>query len=200
MNRKHFPTSIWFLMGLTAFSDAAVTICSSDETSTVVCSGGTWPSVSDPPISGIPLNVSKLTLTNMTINGTENVQPLPSHIAGLISLDFDNITSFSADGMNVQFPLQSLTTNIAKNRIQGLTFNLVNVSVINEGFLQGFTGLQALYLAQCGISVIHPRSFYALVDGRSWLSVLSIINDDVLTKFPWDVLFPVAKTIMVMIP
>ena len=70
----------------------------------------------------------------MTINGTENVQPLPSHIAGLIYLDFDNITSYAADGMNVQFPLQSLTTNIAKNRILGLIFNLVNVSVINEGF------------------------------------------------------------------
>ena len=84
---------------------------------------------------------------------------------GLISLDLDNITSYAADGMNAQFPLQSLTTNVTKNRVQGLSFNLVDVSVNNEEFLQVFTRLQALYLAQCGISVIHPRSFYALVQG-----------------------------------
>ena len=70
---------------------------------------------------------------------------------------------------------------------------------MKENFLAGYTGLEmTLWMAQCGLGEINPRTFYSVaLNGQSSLRELNVMGERTVTKFPWDLLIPVAESIQV---
>ena len=67
---------------------------------------------------------------------------------------------------------------------------------MTENFLAGYTGLETLWMVQCGLGEIDPRTFYSVaLNGQSSLRELTVTRDDTVTAFPWDLLIPVAESI-----
>ena len=201
MTRQIFRASCWVLFSTLALSilsntTAVVPECSGDDVK-ILCLGGTWPSVSDPPMSGIPNTTKILFLEDVIIGDAEAAQPLSSHLTALEWLDFDNLTSYDANGSTTQFPFHLLTGSVNKSMIGNLGLNSVNITAITYDFFNGFTSLVSLFLSDCGITDIHRRSFEALAVGGSQFNGLTIVFEDALVKFPWDVLLPVASSIQV---
>ncbi|OQV12162.1 hypothetical protein BV898_13579 [Hypsibius exemplaris] len=70
---------------------------------------------------------------------------------------------------------------------------------IAEDMFEGYTGLRELVLADCRIYLIHPGSLssLALPGQPAVLTDLSILNNEFLIDFSWEILRPVADSVQV---
>ncbi|OWA54753.1 hypothetical protein BV898_19152 [Hypsibius exemplaris] len=75
-----------------------------------------------------------------------------------------------------------------------LSLDYTQISVLNADLFNGFSNLWTLNFLSCGIESISPDTLQALA-AQPDLFIFGVVFEEKLTKFPWEVLAPVAASL-----
>ncbi|OWA54549.1 putative Ferric-chelate reductase 1 [Hypsibius exemplaris] len=174
------------------------------------CLDGTWPTdASNDPAFQIPSTTQYLFLRNIKFPIRENSYRL-SHLIHLTDLVIQYSESCEVTtGATVPFLFQDLVASLDRSTMRRLIFYDINLQTIDDDFFAGFSGLESVEFYGCPIKEFTHRAFNPLAMGApvsglpgarntSSFKTLQVLQDEELTEFAWEVLYPVAESLEVI--